>query len=234
MDREHWNSRYAGTELLWTAQANRFLTTEVAQLAPGRALDLGCGEGRNSVWLAERGWEVTGVDFAEVGLAKAAKLAEERAVRVEWIHADLLEFVPPRCSFDLVAMLYIHLIETERREILARSAAALTADGVLLVVGHDTSNLAEGHGGPKDPAVLFTPEEVARELPLRIERAEKVRRPIASSEGQVYAIDALVRASKDAKSIAGRRHAEADPRTPPLSVDAQSSECPSPRGSAGR
>jgi SAM-dependent methyltransferase len=205
MDREFWNRRYAGSELVWTADANRFLVAEIADLKPGRALDLACGEGRNAVWLAERGWEVTAVDFSDVGLAKAAKLASARGVDVEWVQADLLDFVPAPGAFDLVALLYFHVLAAERRAIHARAAAAVAAGGVLLVVGHDSSNIADGYGGPQDPAILFTPDEVAAELPgLRIERGERVRRPVASPEGEAHAIDALVRATRDGESVGAR------------------------------
>ena len=196
MDRDDWDRRYSGEELIWTAEPNRFLAAEVADLRPGRALDLACAEGRNSVWLAERGWKVTGVDFSDPGLAKGERLAEERGVSVHWVLADLLEYVPPPDAFDLVAMLYLQLPAAELREVLTRATGAVAPGGVLLVVGHDSTNLAEGYGGPRDPAVLFTPDEVARELrPLRIERAERVRRPVASAGGEAQAIDALVRAT---------------------------------------
>ena len=202
MDREGWNSRYAGKELLWTAEPNRFLAAEVSELPAGRALDLACGEGRNAVWLAERGWDVTGVDFSEVALAKAAKLAEGRGVSVDWVLADLREYVPPVRAFELVAVLYLHLPPAQRRPVLDRAAAAVAAGGVMLVVGHDSTNIAAGYGGPQDPAILFTPDEVAAELPeLRIERAERVRRPVSTPAGEVEAIDALVRAVRDPGAV---------------------------------
>ncbi len=75
MDSEAWDERYAGTELFWTAQPNRFLVSEVSGLTPGRALDLACGEGRNAVWLARQGWDVVGVDFSQNGLDKGRMLA---------------------------------------------------------------------------------------------------------------------------------------------------------------
>lgn len=82
-DSAGWDRRYAGSELVWTSEANRFLAAEAEGLAVGRALDLACGEGRNAVWLAQRGWQVTGVDFSQVGLDKAARLAEQRGVWVQ-------------------------------------------------------------------------------------------------------------------------------------------------------
>ena len=197
MDRESWNRRYEGRELIWTAEPNRFLAAEVADLSPGRALDLGAGEGRNAVWLAEQGWEVTAVDFSEVGLAKGERLAGERGAQVTWVVADLGEFSPPVNAFDLTVALYVHLPAALRRSVLARAARSVAPGGVLLVVGHDTSNIEEGYGGPQDPAILFTPEDVAGELrELEVERAERVRRAVTSPEGEVEAIDALVRARK--------------------------------------
>jgi SAM-dependent methyltransferase len=195
--REDWNRRYAEREFVWTAQPNRFLVAETADLPAGRALDLACGEGRNAVWLAEHGWQVTAVDFSDVGLATARRLAASRGVAVEWVLADLLECRPERAAFDLVAILYLQLPAERRRVVLERAAEALAPGGTLLVVGHDLLNLTEGHGGPRNAAVLFTPEDVVREVGgLEIERAERVRRPVALEEGEVEAIDALVRARK--------------------------------------
>jgi ubiquinone/menaquinone biosynthesis C-methylase UbiE len=89
MERERWDDRYRTDELIWRAEPNRFLVEEVVGLAPGRALDLACGEGRNALWLAERGWQVTAVDFSAVGLAKAQRLASERALDLRWVEADV-------------------------------------------------------------------------------------------------------------------------------------------------
>lgn len=182
-------------ELIWHAEPNRFLVEEVARMKPGRALDLACGEGRDALWLAERGWQVTGVDFSPVGLAKARRLAVVRRVDVSWLRADVLEWNPPQTAFDLVIVMYLQLPADARRRVLSRAARALTPGGTLLVVGHDSTNLTEGTGGPQDPAVLFSPEDVANDLPgLDIERAERVRRPVHTEHGDVDAIDALVRA----------------------------------------
>jgi SAM-dependent methyltransferase len=195
VNREHWDERYGTEELIWKAEPNRFLVEELDALAPGRALDVACGEGRNAVWLASKGWRVTGVDFSRAGLAKAQRLATDRGVEVTWVEADVVEWQPPTASFDLVVVMYLHLPAEQRRRALAHAAAALAPGGVLLVVGHDTSNLLKGTGGPQDPAVLFTPEEIVEDLSgLRIERAEQVKRTVVSDAGETTAIDALVRA----------------------------------------
>ena len=106
MDSNVWDERYAGDDLVWSAEPNRFLVAEVETLPPGRALDLACGEGRNAVWLAERGWDVTGVDFSKVGLDKARRLADARGVSVHWELADVTEYMPAPESFDLVIVMY--------------------------------------------------------------------------------------------------------------------------------
>jgi SAM-dependent methyltransferase len=195
VNREHWDERYGTEELIWKAEPNRFLVEELDALPPGRALDVACGEGRNAVWLASKGWRVTGADFSRAGLAKAQRLATDRGVEVTWVEADVVEWRPPTASFDLVVVMYLHLPAEQRRRALAHAAAALAPGGVLLVVGHDTSNLLQGTGGPQDPAVLFGPEEIVEDLSgLQIERAEQVKRTVVTDAGEATAIDALVRA----------------------------------------
>jgi SAM-dependent methyltransferase len=204
--REEWNRRYAGSELLWTAQPNRFLVAETGDLAPGRALDLACGEGRNAVWLAEQGWQVLGVDFSDVALAKARELAAARGTEVEWTQADLLEHRPEQRAYDLVLLFYLQLPEAERRRIVRAAADALAPGGTLLLVAHESSNLEHGYGGPKDAGVLYTAADVVRDLDgsgLEIERAELVRRPVETPEGERTALDALVRARRNEQEARG-------------------------------
>jgi SAM-dependent methyltransferase len=199
VDSEVWDRRYAGRELVWTSQPSRFLVQEVDGLGPDRALDLACGEGRNAVWLAERGWTVTGVDFSKVGVEKARRLAEARAVRGEWIVADLLAYRPEPEKFGLVIVFYLQVPASERTPILQTAATAVAPGGAFLLVGHDRSNIAEGHGGPQDPAVLYTAADIVGDLDgtgLRIERAERVERPVQTPDGERIALDALVRASR--------------------------------------
>jgi len=201
MDSEAWNRRYADREFVWTSEPNRFLVAEAAALGAGRALDLACGEGRNAVWLAERGWRVTGVDFSEVGLAKARALAKARGARAEWVAADLLGYTPEPQGFELVLVFYLQVPPAERRPIVRAAADAVAPGGMLLLVAHDRRNLEHGHGGPRDPAVLYTAGDVVGDLEgagLEIERAETVRRPVQTPEGERVALDALVRARRAA------------------------------------
>jgi SAM-dependent methyltransferase len=194
IDRDDWNRKHGEAALLFGAVPNRFLVAEVDGLEPGRALDLACGSGRNAVWLAEQGWQVVGVDYSDVALAKARELAEARGVEVEWLEADLREWEPPARSFDLVVVLYLQLAAEERAPIMARAAEAVAPGGTLLVVGHHSRNIAEGSGGPKYPPVLYTAEDVAADFDgLELEKVETVLRPV---EGERDAIDALVRARR--------------------------------------
>ena len=203
MDRQQWDERYAGAQFEWSMHPNQFAAAELAGLTPGRALDLAAGEGRNSVWLAERGWSVTAVDFSRVGLEKGRKLSAARGVgdsQVDWVVADLSEYQPAREAFELVLIAYLQVTAALRARVLAGAAAALVPGGTLLVIGHDLANLTEGVGGPQTPDVLYTPEAITAELPgLRIVRAERVRRTVERDGGQATAVDTLVCAERPAR-----------------------------------
>ena len=202
MDSRRWDERYAGTEFEWTTLPNQFVAAELAGLPPGRALDLAAGEGRNSVWLAERGWLVTAVDFSRVGLDKGRKLVTARGVdeaRIDWILADLCDYEPHQGSFDLVLVAYFQVGAELRAAVLARAAAALAPDGTLLVVGHDLTNLTEGVGGPQYPQVLYTPESITAEVSgLRVLKAGRVHRSVDRDGVSGTAVDTLVLAVRDA------------------------------------
>lgn len=199
MKEQEWDERYRRAELVWGTRPNRWVERELADLPPGRALDLACGEGRNALWLAGRGWRVNALDFSAVALDKGRALEtsqEPSAPSVTWEHGDATSY---RCvePFDLVLLCYLHLPPTEWAAALSCAAHALAPGGTLLVIGHDATNIADGVGGPQDLAVLFTAADVVRDLiaaDLVIERAEAVRRPVDGA--QRPAIDALVRARR--------------------------------------
>jgi ubiquinone/menaquinone biosynthesis C-methylase UbiE len=202
--RERWNRRWAGERAHASTAPSEFLIAETEALRPGRALDVACGAGRNAVWLARRGWRVTGVDFSDVALRAARELAASAGVEVEWIEADAVTWIPPGRAFDLVTVMYLQLPAAERRAALGHAAAAVVPGGTLLVVGHDLLNLTEGWGGPTQAEVLFTPDDVVAEIGgLVIESARRVRRAVAEGVGAREAIDALVRARRPAAGGAG-------------------------------
>lgn len=195
MQREDWDMRYASVENLWAAKPNRFLVAEVVDLFPGRALDLACGEGQNAIWLATLGWKVTGVDYSEVAIAKARARAERDGVDVDFLCADLVSYEPKAAAFDLVLILYLHIPLHERRGVLERAAAAVAPGGTFVLVGHDSTNLTDGVGGPSDPTILHTLDDIVLELPgLEIEKAERVLRDVRGEQRD--AVDALVRARR--------------------------------------
>lgn len=125
-------------------------------MAPGRVLDLAGGEGRNALWLADRGWQATVVDFSQVALDRARALAVQRFRandrRLVAVRTDLLTYRPEHASFDLVLVVYLHLVAQARRAVLRMAAAAVAPGGRLLVVAHDSTNLTAGFGGPQGPA----------------------------------------------------------------------------------
>jgi len=185
VEREAWNRRWEERTHHCADDPVDVLAAEVAGLPPGRALDLGCGAGRAAVWLAERGWSVTGVDFSDVAIS----IAREHGPDVDWVLADLREYDPEPEGFDLVLVLFVHLPPGERRTLLTRAAAALTPDGTIVVLGHDLTNIGTGAPGPSAPEVLHTPDGVAAELAgLAVDRAERVTR----RAGEATAVDTLV------------------------------------------
>jgi SAM-dependent methyltransferase len=202
MDAAAWDARYAATSALeWGAEPNRWVAAELAGMPPGRAADLAAGEGRNALWLAGLGWRVTAVDFSAAALAKGRDLggrgSPEVAARVGWECADVRSYTPDPGAYDLVLLSYLQLPAPERRDVVRGAAAALAPGGTLLVIGHDTTNLTEGTGGPQDPAVLFTPADVVGDLDgvpgLAVERAERVYREVGAPPDRRRAVDALVR-----------------------------------------
>ncbi len=201
MDAAAWDARYAGSELVWGSEPNRFVAAELDTLPPGRALDVACGEGRNAIWLASRGWDATGVDFSAAAIERARRLAADAGVtdRTEFVVGDVVTGALPSGPFDVVVVAYLQLPAAERSAALRHAAQALAPGGTLLVVAHDTTNLTEGVGGPQDPAVLYTADHVLADLdglPLVVEKAERVSRPVQTPDGDRQAIDALVRARR--------------------------------------
>jgi SAM-dependent methyltransferase len=199
VDAADWDTRYAGSALVWGAGPNQFVAAELESLPPGRALDVACGEGRNAIWLASRKWRAVGVDYSATGLDRAARLATEVGVadRARFALCDVVTGPLPAGPFDAVVVAYLQLPAAHRRSALHRAVRALAPGGTLLIVGHDTSNLIDGFGGPRDPGVLFTPQDVLADLStlsdLVVEKARRVRRTVPAPWGDRVAIDALVR-----------------------------------------
>lgn len=200
MTREDWDTRYSSKEFLWTVEPNRSLTHELANRAPGRALDLAAGEGRNAVWLAEQGWAVQAVDFSAVALEKARQLARGRDVsgRISFKVADLIWYEPEEYSFDLVTLIYLQIPFAQFAPIIKRAAKAVAPGGLFLLVAHDLENLTHGYGGPQYAEVLYTAEQVTACLDgdLEIIKACRLERPVAVDGRTETALDCLVLARR--------------------------------------
>lgn len=198
MDAAAWNERYAAVDLMWSVEPNRFVAEIITGWVPGRAIDLACGEGRNAIWLAQQGWQAVGVDFSNTALGKAATLADSNQLSIEWVCADATTYQPKASSFDLALLCYLQLPDVEIRTVIHHALTALAPGGALLFIAHALDNLEHGIGGPQDPAVLYTPEQIAAlvSAPVVIERAETVHRPVSTPEGERNAIDVIVLARR--------------------------------------
>jgi SAM-dependent methyltransferase len=192
---EDWDARYAAAPV-WSQGPNAVVAGLLAPLPPGRAVDLGAGEGRHAIWLAELGWQVTAVDFSAAGLARGRRLAEERGLPIAWEVADVTAWEPTE-RVDLVLVAYLQLPEQVLDGILRRAATWLVPGGHLLVIGHDRANLERGHGGPQDPDVLHTAQMLAAAAEgLDLLDLEQVERPVTTDEGPRTAVDTLLMARR--------------------------------------
>ena len=192
MDRDGWNDRYETAEYIWNANPNQFVAEHLGDLAPGDAIDLAAGEGRNAVWLAEQGWRATAVDFSDVALTKARRLAEDRGVNIETIAADVTAW-EPASPVDLVVLAYLQLPSDVQESVLRRVVGWVRPSGTVFVIAHDRSNVAHGHGGPSVEDVCYDAERTAAALaPLQIDRAEVVERRVDTPDGERVALDTLV------------------------------------------
>jgi SAM-dependent methyltransferase len=189
-DEAAWEERYRSVPAVWSGQPNPQLVAEASDLLPGTALDVGCGEGADTLWLAGRGWRVTAVDFSTTaldrGAAHATALGADVAGRIDWRHSDIRTWTPPEGRFDLVTAQYMHLPGADRRPLFQRLAAAVAAGGTLLLVGHDVSDLDTAAHRVHEHDMFFTAEEVAASL--------------APGEWEVLVVDARPRSAKPHES----------------------------------
>ncbi|WP_370971029.1 cyclopropane-fatty-acyl-phospholipid synthase family protein [Amycolatopsis sp. cg9] len=160
LKQEFWEEMYQRDEhRIWSGNVNANLSSEVVGLKPGHALDLGCGEGGDAIWLAKAGWTVDGADISTVALARAEEAAEEAGVTVRWLHRDILKWRPEE-QYDLISAQYMHLPPALRRDVFTAAAAAIKPGGSLLVVGHSPKAMREFDGQKPPEELYFEPEEI--------------------------------------------------------------------------
>ncbi len=165
-DRAYWDEHYGSAPTLWSGKPNPVLVDEVGDLPPGRALDVGAGEGADTLWLAARGWQVLGTDVSQVALDRAAAAAEVAGLshQVLWVQQDLLAWTPPARSFELVSAQFFHLLPDDRPRVYAGLAAAVAPGGIFLVVAHHPSDLDTTVPRPPVEELFFTADEIAERL----------------------------------------------------------------------
>lgn len=193
-DSASWDARYGSAasseSTVWSLEPNAWIAATIEQLGlqPGTAIHLACGEGRNALWLAQRGWQVTAVDFSAVALETGRSRARQLGLEVDWERADVTDWVSPTLV-DLVVIAYLQLEAADLAEVIAAAAGTLEPGGRLVLIGHDVDNLERGVGGPRDPAVLHSVDALREAAgDLTIERCEQVLRPV----GDAQAVDAVL------------------------------------------
>lgn len=193
-----WDRRYAERDTLWSGEPNSALITEAGDLVPGRALDVGCGEGADALWLAGRGWDVTALDVSRVALDRAVQHAARQSAQVTWLHTGLVDADLPEASFDLVSAQYPALLRTDSHVAEEALFRAVAPGGILLVVHHAMALASHGHGGEE----YVLPEDIAGRLAVsagdswQIELFETRPRNVASGAGAHHKEDVVLRARR--------------------------------------
>lgn len=195
---QSWDDRYSSTEQLFSGNPNGVLVAEVTDLPPGQALDVGCGEGADALWLARRGWQVTAVDISRVALERAAAAGADVAGRVAWKHGDVTTSSPPAGAFDLVSAQYFPLRIQPGHTALRRLLAAVAPGGTLLFVGHDLADLPPGEEHAVDLAAYYRPRDVAELLDdgWTVLVDESRPRTAPAPPGTFHAHDTVLRAQR--------------------------------------
>jgi SAM-dependent methyltransferase len=197
-DAAGWDERYAGAEQIWSGRPNGVLVAETEGLPPGRALDVGCGEGADAVWLALQGWEVTGLDVSQVALDRAEAAAQDVGVSVRWLCAGLLEAALPAGGFELVSVQYPALLRTPGNDAERALFAAVAPGGTLLVVHH--ADFDAEHATPHgfDPADYVGHDDLAALLGdgWQVETAERRPRDVRAGAGAHHTHDLVLKARR--------------------------------------
>jgi SAM-dependent methyltransferase len=208
---EYWDERYRSAGRLWSGQPNAQLVAQASGLAPGDALDAGCGEGADAIWLAGRGWRVTGVDVSGVALERAARHAADQntdqntdqgdlAGRITWQRRDLLEWAPPADSFDLVTASFMHPAGDALPVFQRRLAGAVRPGGTLLILTHHADDVHANVGRPDDLRLFPSAEEMAATFDAgrwEVQVASAFARPALDMDGQPTTVkDTVLRVAR--------------------------------------
>jgi SAM-dependent methyltransferase len=193
-----FDALYAGDEPVWSGEPNGALIDEIADVEPGRALDVGCGEGADAVWLAQRGWEVTALDIAAAALERAEQHARRAGVQVRWLHRGLLEAPLEPGSFDLVSAQYPALRHSADDAAIRALLSLVAPGGTLLVVHHADIDLDEARAHGVDPALYVSPDDVRVALDAKWVVLVDERRPrhVSGGAGAHHSHDLVLKARR--------------------------------------
>lgn len=165
MEKQFWDNRYAEQGFAYGTEPNAFLKSQASLFKAGQNALLVCdGEGRNGVWLAEQGVEVTSVDYSQVGIDKAQTLAEDRGVKIHTICADIYSWDWPVAEFDYVILIYAHFREADRERVHQSALKALKPGGRLILEAYTKQQVNYASGGPQDPAMLYSREMIEQDF----------------------------------------------------------------------
>jgi 2-polyprenyl-3-methyl-5-hydroxy-6-metoxy-1,4-benzoquinol methylase len=188
---EPWDERYSGEEDLWSGAPNPQLVTEASELTPGSALDVGCGEGGDVIWLAQNGWTVTGADFSKNALACAARHAEQAGVaeQTDWWQIDARDFQAQARSYDLVTTHFLHPRGGTMVDVVRRLCEAVAPGGHLLVVGHSPPDQATISAADPRRKAMFLAEQLLPAIPVDFQVLVVEQRPRSvTRDGKIIAI----------------------------------------------
>jgi len=201
-DQNLWDERYRSSSAIWSGDPNPQLVSEVSGLTPGSALDVGCGEGADAIWLTEHGWHVTAVDISSVALehARAAEVNAHLDWGIDWRHVNVVAEPPPTLFYDLISAQFMHLLPIPREVLFRGLAEAVKPGGTLLIVGHDPSDLQTTARRPPNPEVFYTAAHVAELLPPQrweiVATATRARSATDPTGQTITVHDAVLRARK--------------------------------------
>lgn len=189
MDKAFWDSKYSVAEYIYTKDVNRFVKESCSDLTPGKMIDLGGGEGRNTVFFAEQGWQAENIDLSSVGLEKCERLAAEKNVSdlVFTTNSSATDFVSKLAPVDLGVIAYLQIQQSELAAAINRLVENIKPGGVFFGVWHALENLKDGFGGPQNPEVLPSEESMTAllaSLPLEIKF-------VTNRDGQVQTREGL-------------------------------------------
>lgn len=180
-----WDQRYTNSEYAYGTEPNDFLVEAAHHLPKGNILCIGEGEGRNAVWLAQQGWQVTALDSSSVGLEKAKKLAESRGVEIQTVHADLLDYPFEEAAWEGIVSIFCHLPPDLRKQVHKAISRSLRPGGILLLEAYTPEQVQMGTGGPPTEAMMMNLETLNSELDgLNFIHALELKRPV--QEGQFH------------------------------------------------